>query len=217
MVSAAPGGAVPRRPHHRTPRLPAGAAQQPCCDPAREHLVKQNGRFWLVFRANETKTRQRYEAIFPESLVAALDRYLNHHRPVLLNGERRHEPAELDALWVSEVATALEAGALATRIRKQTRRAFGLSLPPHWFRDAAATSIAIEDPKHVRDARHVLGHTNLATTERHYNQARSLEASRRHHAVLATLRTSLKSNARDVGDLVKSAREDLTNTWKDLP
>jgi integrase/recombinase XerD len=66
------------------------------------------------------------------------------------------------------------------------------SLPPHWFLDAAATTIAIEDPIHVRDARHVLGHTSLATTERHYNQARGLEASRRHQAVLAGLHAKLK-------------------------
>jgi hypothetical protein len=46
----------------------------------------------------------------------------------------------------------------------------------------------------VRDARHVLGHARLATTERHYNQARSLDASRRHQIMLADLRTSLKRN-----------------------
>jgi site-specific recombinase XerD len=79
------------------------------------------------------------------------------------------------------------------RICKHTRKAFGTSLPPHWFRDAAATSIAIEDPMHVRDARHVLGHASLATTERHYNQACSIDASRRHQAMLATLRMALKS------------------------
>jgi hypothetical protein len=65
------------------------------------------------------------------------------------------------------------------------------SIPPHWFRDAAATSIAIEDPVHVRDAHLLLGNT-LAVMEKHYNQAQSLEASRRHHAMLATLRASLK-------------------------
>src|SRR5262249_2326081 len=48
--------------------------------------------------------------------------------------------------------------ALATRIRKHTRNAFGASLPPHWFRDAAATSIAalfqhgadLRDPQRIR-------------------------------------------------------------------
>ena len=89
-----------------------------------------------------------------------------------------------------EIGTMLENGALASRIRKHTKEAFGASLPPHWFRDAAATSIAVEDPRHVCDAHHILGNT-LATTEKHYNQARSLEASRRHQAMLAAIRSSL--------------------------
>ena len=92
----------------------------------------------------------------------------------------------------------LEKNALASRVRKHTKEAFGASLPPHWFRDAAATSIAIEDPRHVRDAHHILGNT-FATTEKYYNQARSLEASRRHQAMLAALRSSL--NGRRQGSL----------------
>ena len=90
----------------------------------------------------------------------------------------------------------LEKGALANRIRKHAKEAFGASLPPHWFRDAAATSIAVEDPRHVGDAHHVLGNT-LAMTEKHYNQARSLEASRRHHAMLAALRGSLNGRRQE--------------------
>jgi site-specific recombinase XerD len=151
-------------------------------------LLLQGGRYWLVFTAGETKTRQPWEAVFPENLLACLARYLEHHRPVLLRGERGTKPAEIDALWVSEIGTQLELGALATRIRRHTAAAFGASVPPHWFRDAAATTIAIVDPRHVRDAHLVLGHASLATTERYYNQARSIEASRRHQAVLAGLR-----------------------------
>jgi site-specific recombinase XerD len=155
-------------------------------------LLRQGGRYWLVFGPEETKTKQPWEAEFPETLLPWLARYLEHHRPVLLRGERGTEPVDIDALWVSEIGTQLELGALATRIRIHTARAFGVSLPPHWFRDAAATTIAIEDPKHVRDAHLVLGHASLTTTERFYNQARSLDASRRHQAVLAELNASLK-------------------------
>jgi integrase/recombinase XerD len=161
-----------------------------------QQLICQEGRAWLVFAAAETKTKQPWEAEFPEPLLAALARYLDHHRPVLLQGEAGSVPAEVDALWVSEIGTQLESGALARRIRIHTARAFGRALPPHWFRDAAATTIAIEDPRHVRDARHVLGHASLATTERHYNQAHSLEASRRHQAVLAGLQAGVKPVAR---------------------
>jgi site-specific recombinase XerD len=151
-------------------------------------LLRHGERHWLVFGADETKTGRPWEAVFPETLLPCLARYLEHHRPVLLRGERGTKPADTDALWVSEIGTHLELGALGGRIRIHTAKAFGVALPPHWFRDAAATTIAIEDPKHVRDAHLVLGHASLDTTERYYNQARSLEASRRHQAMLAGLR-----------------------------
>jgi integrase/recombinase XerD len=156
------------------------------------HLVRQDNHFWLLFAAAETKTHTPYEAVIPDALVAALQRYLDYHRLVLLRGERGGMPADLDALWISEVASPLEVGALGRRIAHHTRTAFGASLPAHWFRDAAATTIAIEDPKHARDAQHVLGHASHRTTERHYNQACSLEASRRHQALLTSLRSPPK-------------------------
>jgi site-specific recombinase XerD len=151
------------------------------------HLVEEGHMWWLVIRAEETKTGRPYEAPFPEVLLPNWQRYLDTHRPVLLRGERGCMPAPTDAVWVSEVGTQLVIGALARRITQHTRAAFGASLPPHWFRDAAATTIAIEAPRHVRDAHLVLGHASLNTTERHYNQARSLEASRRHAALMARL------------------------------
>jgi hypothetical protein len=129
-------------------------------------------------------------------LVPELEHYLAVHRPVLLAGESGQLSPGTNALWVSEIGTMLESGALATRIRKHTKEAFGASLPPHWFRDAAATSIAVEDPRHVCDAHHILGNTR-ATTEKHYNQARSLEASRRHQAMLAALRSSLNGRRQE--------------------
>ncbi len=58
------------------------------------------------------------------------------------------------------------------------------------FRDCAATSIALEDPTHVRIASQVLGHRHPATTERHYNLATSVEATRRWQNLLDRLRAS---------------------------
>jgi integrase len=75
------------------------------------------------------------------------------------------------------------------------RRSSGEPKPPSagrsirtWFRDCAATSIAIEDPKHVRIASQILGHRSTATTERYYNQARAIDAARRYQDFLLTLR-----------------------------
>lgn len=169
-----------------------------------QHLVQKSSRFWLLVSAQETKARIPYEVAFPDALVGALRRYLDRHRPVLLRGEHGGEPAQTDSLWISEIATQLDPQALATRISKHTRAAFGMSLPPHWFRDAAATTLAVQDPQHVRDARHVLGHASLATTERHYIQAYSLHASRRHQEMLARLRTALNPGGNGVPRSPKS-------------
>ncbi len=78
--------------------------------------------------------------------------------------------------------------ALYRRITKVTRRLFGEAINPHLFRDAAATSIAIEDPSHVRMAAAILGHSSLATTEAYYNQAKAIEAGRLHQQNIAALR-----------------------------
>ena len=64
------------------------------------------------------------------------------------------------------------------RIVARTREGLGQPINPHLFRDCVATSIAIDDPAHVGIASRLLGHRTGSTTERHYNQARSVEASR---------------------------------------
>ena len=82
--------------------------------------------------------------------------------------------------------------AIYIRIVVRTRAGLGRAINPHLFRDCATTSVAIDDPKHVGIASRLLGHRTHATTERYYNQARTIEASRlmqksllarRHHRV----------------------------------
>jgi integrase/recombinase XerD len=164
------------------------------------HLVKAGGAWRILFSAGETKSRVPYEGVLPAALAPRLDQYLAVHRPILIAGEQAdglpNAPPihrEVEAVWVSEVGTQLEDGALGRRIFIRTRDAFGRGIGPHMFRDAAATSIAVDNPKHVGDASLVLGHVGHRTTEKHYNHARSLEASRRHAATLSHLHQTLKA------------------------
>lgn len=171
------------------------------------HLTKV-GRCWLIlFAADETKSQVPYEAIVPSALAPRLERYLDVHRRILLRGEciggatkggptperTAKAPVDpgLDALWVSEVGTQLVSEVMQRRIFDHTRQEFGRGISPHFFRDAAATSIAVENPRHVGDASLVLGHAGHRMTEKHYNHARSLDASRRQAETLAHLRRSL--------------------------
>ena len=84
---------------------------------------------------------------------------------------------------------------LYERVIRRTRYAFGKSISPHLFRDCAATSIAIEDPEHVRITANILGHTSLTTSERHYNQAHMLAAGRTMQQSLLELRNKLSPSA----------------------
>jgi integrase len=167
------------------------------------HLMKVGGGWRIAFAAEETKTRVPYEAFLPAALGPRLERYLDVHRPVLMRGEQRggnpEAPPihpELDAVWVSQRGTQLMGEDLGFQIFVRTRRAFGRGLFPHIFRHCAATAVAIDNPKHIGDASLILGHADRRTTEKHYNHARGLDASRRHAAMLTSLRKSLKAGGR---------------------
>jgi integrase len=79
------------------------------------------------------------------------------------------------------------------RITARTRDGLGRSINPHLFRDCAATSIAIDDPDHIGIASRLLGHRSASTTERYYNQARSVEASRLMQKHIQSLRERIAS------------------------
>jgi integrase len=158
------------------------------------HLIRQSRGYRLYFSADEVKGGQPIDTAVPASLVADIDRYLDHYRPILLTRGGRQNPATCDALWVSDIATALDPNSIPNRIKKHTRAAFGKHLWVHLFRDCAATTIAIDDPRHARSIMNILGHSTLATSEKHYNQARSLEASRRYLEVIADLRRCFEEN-----------------------
>jgi integrase/recombinase XerD len=125
-------------------------------------------------------------------MAVAMGTYLNIHRPVLLSRCYRWLGRAGDHLWVATSGSALTEMALYDIVTKHTKAAFGIAINPHAFRDAAATTVAIYDPEHVRIAAAVLGHTSFQTTEKYYIQARGLYAHRRYSETLARLRQSPK-------------------------
>jgi integrase len=155
------------------------------------HVQLVQDQWWICIPAEETKTRMAIEVPFPEALVDSLDRYLKEHRPRLLNAP---VPETCDILrsgplWISiRTGAALSPHTLALRVAEHTGRAFGKPVNVHLFRDCAATSIALRDAEHIRIAASVLGHRRFATTERHYNLARSVEAAADYHSHLDRLR-----------------------------
>ena len=173
-----------------------------------QHLTQRDTIWWLCFAATDMKTKQAMEMAFPLALVSHLKRYLDHHRPLL--SEVRSRPGSLrpatSALWIATGGTIMCAAAIGAQIGKHTAAAFGAPINPHLFRDCAATSIAIHDPEHVRTIIPILGHATIATSERHYNQARTLEASRRYQQTLMGIRHDMRQDKERDGEIQRIER-----------
>ncbi len=153
-----------------------------------QHLVRRGEVYWVVFQEEETKTRRPIEVPLPQALTAAIDRYIEQHRPWLLRRASDGVLVETDALWISERTNMLKASGTHYCLTTITKRELGVSINPHFFRDCVATAIMIEDPEHAHSAAVVLGHTSLATTERYYVQAQAIEAARRYQGFMVELR-----------------------------
>ena len=150
-----------------------------------EHLNRVSSEYWLRFAASETKSSRPLEFPLPRSLDNSVSHYLRRVRPHLLAGTASRK------LWIATGGRPMPDKTLYERVIRRTRYAFGKSISPHLFRDCAATSIAIEDPEHVRITANILGHTSLTTSERHYNQAHMLAAGRTMQQSLLELRNNL--------------------------
>ena len=147
------------------------------------------GNNWIVaLSGSSTKTHNPLDFDWPAELRPQLDTYLQIHRPLLALRCYRWLSRADTHLWVATTGSALTQGGLYAIVRKRTRAAFGVAINPHAFRDAAATTLAVHDPEHVRVAAPVLGHVSFKTTEKFYNQARGLDAHRRYSEALSRLR-----------------------------
>jgi integrase/recombinase XerD len=152
-----------------------------------QHLVRAGESFSLAFAADETKQREAFEFALPQVLTEPLEQYLAEHKPALMK-LGTHAGTAGNRLWVSRDGGPLGDAGIAQLIEKETKAAFGQSINPHLFRDCAATTIAIDDPEHAHVIAAILGHSSMTTSERHYNQARTVDAGRQYHVVLAETR-----------------------------
>ncbi|PSL12637.1 tyrosine-type recombinase/integrase [Shimia abyssi] len=157
-----------------------------------DHLLHVGNVWKIAIPPELSKNNRPWEADIPSELAPALRHYLEAVRPQLrsLRGRWHSEPG--GALWISIDGSAMKPKALGEAITKRTRQAFGQSISPHYFRDCAATTLAYDSPKNVRLATPLLGHTSPKTTEKHYNQARQIEAGRKLNTTLSELRRRLR-------------------------
>ncbi len=141
----------------------------------------------IILRKGDVKNRRPLEYQVPAALAPSLGRYIDRYRPILLTCGGRYAPATPEALWISREGAPMAEDSLRDAIKRRTRSAFGVGVPPHRFRDAATTDIADRDPEHMLAAASVLGNHPI-TMMKHYNQSRGRAAHARYHAAIAELR-----------------------------
>lgn len=150
------------------------------------HLIRFGERWLITIPAAETKTRADIEFWLPADLAGWLNLYLDKVRPRFPDAECTRQ------LWLHEKGAALPTIFLYRRIVSLTQRLFGQAINPHLLRDCAATTLSFEAPDSPRVAAALLSHRSAATTERHYRQARSLDAGRVLNGILARVKAELE-------------------------
>lgn len=147
-------------------------------------LIVDNQTLTILLPGELTKTGTLWEAELPEPAAGLLRRYLSEARPYLLaRNDKVH-----DMLWACDNGDPMSYSYVGRRIPQITQALTGKAIPPHFFRDAVATTLARTSPKAARLISPVLGHANSRTAEQHYIHAGTIEASRDFSALLRQLK-----------------------------
>ena len=110
--------------------------------------------------------------------------YLTDVRPWLMSrGGEQH-----DLLWVNDRGAPYAEDHLGVTIAETTMRITGVRVPPHFFRDAAATTLARMSPEGARLIRPILAHSGYGTAERHYIHANTIDAGRNYAELVSQLK-----------------------------
>jgi integrase/recombinase XerD len=161
-------------------------------------LVRQGDGWLIQIPAAETKNKKdAIEMPWPEALIPHLETYLADHRAGI--AALRGSPS--DGLWLPMHGSPLTDNGIYICIVARTREGLGKAINPHLFRDAATTSIAVDDPEHIGIAPRLLGHRNELTTERYYNQARGIEAARRMQESILARRRAIRGTGEPASDV----------------
>ena len=144
----------------------------------------ENGHWWIILEAHETKNGRADLRLVPDYLVAPLETYLRRSRPVLTKaraGSSEEPPRELHdlvgPLWLSCFGRALDEQGLHIITTRETRKTLGVPVNPHAFRAAAANTAAMHGAAMPHLASAILQHSDPRVTEAHYNRVRTFEAA----------------------------------------
>ena len=128
--------------------------------------------WWIVLPAAETKELRQDERKVDPSLLPGVETYLQNYRPVLNRGKCDHT-----FLWSSSYGGPMSYNGIERIIKATTRASTGVDVSPHLFRTSAASTVAVFDSRNPGLAAALLHHSDSAVTEKHYNRAKSINAT----------------------------------------
>jgi integrase len=141
-------------------------------------LIKDGATWSFDIPAEETKERRPHLAVLPYWSSPCIDRYLESYRPCFRNA------GSTSQLWLGQGGRPLGEDGLYRLVCRRTRAAFGKRVNPHLFRACLATSTAMHHGAQMGLAMTVLRHQHSKVTERHYNQAKMIDAVRTYQEML---------------------------------
>ena len=144
-------------------------------------LLRDDLGYHIAFRPDEMKTHQSFDAPLPTWLVPHLDFYVDVARRAL---QARSGCPDEGWLWLGAQGEPMTGKALSRRVRELVMKHLGRPMSLHLFRDSAATTIAVHASAKVGIVGDLLSHARHETSEKYYNQAKGLEATRRYHGLL---------------------------------
>jgi site-specific recombinase XerD len=147
-------------------------------------FVNIDGTWWIVLTAAETKEKRPDERPVPEELTSWIERYLAIYRPILAKGH-----VGSNALWMAWDGNPMSYASIGELITEITRMTAGVSVNPHMFRTAGATTLATHaaDKPHAGGA--LLHHRPGPVTQENYNRSSCITAGRSLAAVNQSYRS----------------------------
>ena len=116
-------------------------------------------KFWQFrFREAETKTGCERRGVVPHALVALLEEYLEHYRPLLLRG------ADPGTVFVNRDGGQLTTGQIINLVKDITWKYAQRPVNPHLFRDSFAFWWLERHPEDYLTLSKMLWHSNIQTT-----------------------------------------------------
>ncbi len=161
-----------------------------------QHLTLERGIWYCNIPGDETKDGSPISFILPEDerFGAAFTHYLLVCRQRLLREPTLtadHLQDITGPLWISTRGSAMTSHAFYYGIIRISNALLGAPLYPHLLRDCAASALSSDAPEYILAASRILGHRDLATTSRHYEQSSMLAAG----ANLASTMEALQQQA----------------------